>query len=144
MKIQAETLAPPPEQKPVKFEIELPAGIIGFPEHKRGEIFHLPDQLPFQWFRLNGPTLLHFVVIEATSFVPDYTPELYDEDAATIGIRQADDALVLNIVTVADDQSATANLVGPVIINRHTGTARQVVIANHSQYEARHPLVTPS
>jgi flagellar assembly factor FliW len=32
--------------------------------------------------------------------------------------------------------------VGPVIINRRTGLAKQVVLANHTRYSARHPLVT--
>lgn len=124
--------------------LDLPCGIVGFPEHKRGEVLHIEEQLPFQWLRLQGPTPLNFVVIDPAGLVPDYTPELFDEDAASLGIRTAEDALVLNIVTVSRTQPATAtvNLVGPVIINRHTGRAKQVVISNHTRYSARHPLVT--
>jgi flagellar assembly factor FliW len=53
---------------------------------------------------------------------------------------------VLNIVTVSRSlpPTATVNLVGPVIINRRLGIAKQVVLANHSRYSARHPLVTSS
>ncbi len=146
MKVLAETLpAPAADATPPALELRFASGIVGFPEHQRGEIFHLPDQLPFQWLRLHGPSPLHFVVIDPCGIVADYAPELFDDDAAALGIASAADALIFNIVTVRDDPSrATVNLVGPVVVNRHTGAARQVVVANHSAYSARHPLVTPA
>lgn len=129
---------------PTGLTLELPFGIVGFPDHKQGEVVNVEDQLPFQWLRLQGPTPLNFVVIDPCGIVPDYTPELFDEDAVSLGITSAEDALLLNIVTVGRTHPATAtvNLVGPIVINRHTGRARQVVISNHSRYNARHPLVT--
>jgi flagellar assembly factor FliW len=128
---------------PVDFQLEFPNGIVGFPDHKRGEVLHVEDQLPFQWLRLHGPIPLNFVVIDPVGIVSDYTPELFDEDAASLGIATADDALLLNIVTVSRTEPATAtvNLVGPIVINRHTGRAKQCVISNHGRYNARHPLV---
>lgn len=129
---------------PAVRELHFPSGIVGFPEHRRGEIFHLADQLPFQWLRLHGPDPLHFVVIEPSGLVADYSPELFDDDVQALGIASAADAQVYNIVTVRGGPATTAtvNLVGPVIMNRHTGIARQVVVANHGHYSARHPLVT--
>lgn len=144
MKVLAETPATTaaPEAPPA-LELRFASGIVGFPEHRRGEIFHLPDQLPFQWLRLHGPAPLHFVVIDPCGIIPDYAPELFDDDAAALGIATAEDALLFNIVTVRDQASAaTVNLVGPIVVNRHTGAARQVVVANHSLFSARHPLVT--
>lgn len=131
---------------PPMLTLQFPAGIVGLPQHRRGELFHLPDQLPFQWLRLHGPDLLHFVVIDPNGFVADYQPELFDDDAAAIGITSGEDALLLNIVTLRgnDLSAATVNLVGPVVVNRHTGVARQVVIANHSRFSAHHPLVSAS
>ncbi len=144
MKVLAESpvIAASPEAPPA-FELRFATGIVGFPDHRRGEIFHLPDQLPFQWLRLHGPAPLHFVVIDPCGIIPDYAPELFDDDAAALGITTAADALLFNIVTVRDQPSAaTVNLVGPIVVNRHTGAARQVVVANHSLFSARHPLVT--
>jgi flagellar assembly factor FliW len=76
--------------------------------------------------------------------VADYSPELFDDDAAALGIETAADALVFNVVTVRNPEQGrtTVNLVGPIIVNRHTGASRQVVIANHAHYNARHPLIT--
>lgn len=145
MKVIADTLQPLAPERPPVLEIQFPNGIVGFPHHNRGEVFHIPDQLPFQWLRLHGPDPLHFVIIDPAGLIPDYAPELFDDDASALGITDSADALVFNIVAVRDDSaSATVNLVGPIIINRHTRVARQVVVANHAQYDARHPLVTAS
>ncbi len=146
MKVVADFPQPPAPAAPPALDLKFPVGIVGFPEHRRGEVFHLADQLPFQWLRLHGPEPLHFVVIDPAGIVPDYAPELFDDDAAALGITEAADALLLNIVTVRDDRdrTATVNLVGPIVVNRRTGVARQVVVANYSLYNARHPLVTAS
>ena len=123
--------------------VKLPKGLLGFPEHTSFELLYQPDQPPFRWLRLLGPEIMHFVVIEPIGIVPEYEPELFDEDAAAIGLVDPADALVLSIVAVQHGEpvSATVNLVGPIVINRRTGLARQVVLANHSRYSARHPLV---
>jgi flagellar assembly factor FliW len=127
---------------PQKIDLRFPSGIVGFPSHQRGVLFHHPDQLPFQWLRLEGPDQVHFVVIDPTGLISDYMPELFDDDALAIGVTNAEEVLLLNIVTLRGESLADAsvNLVGPIVINRHTGAARQVVIANHGRYSARHPL----
>jgi len=143
MKVLAETLLNPLPEFPPSLELRFANGIVGFPEHRRGEIFHIADQLPFQWLRLHGPNPLHFVIIDPCGIIPDYAPELFDDDATALGIATASDALLYNIVTVRDQPSqSTVNLVGPIVVNRHTGAARQVVVANHTQFSARHRLVT--
>ncbi|MDD2765207.1 MAG: flagellar assembly protein FliW [Opitutaceae bacterium] len=124
-------------------EAALPFGLVGFPEHRRMELVFLPEQLPFLWMRLHGPEPLHFIVIEPGGIIADYEPELFDEDAAALGLEAPEDAMVLNIVCLHRDRphEATVNLIGPVIINRRTGVGKQVVLANHGRYSAHHPLV---
>ena len=124
-------------------KLQLPEGLVGLPEHTSFELLYVPEQLPFIWMRLHGPDPLHFVVIEPGGIIPDYELELFDEDAAFLGISDSADAMVLNIVTVRPGSQATAtvNLAGPVIVNRRTGIAKQCVIANYARYSAHHPLV---
>jgi flagellar assembly factor FliW len=43
-------------------------------------------------------------------------------------------------VTVHGTSQATVNLKGPVVINRHTHTGKQVIITNATQYSVQHPL----
>jgi len=123
--------------------LRLPDGLVGLPEYKSFELLFVPDQLPFIWLRLHGPEPLHFVVIEPGGIIPDYELELFDEDAASLGIADSTDTMVLNIVSVKHGLQATAtvNLAGPIIVNRRTGIAKQCVLANHSRYSAHHPLV---
>ena len=83
-------------------------------------------------------------MIEPGGVIPGYELELFDEDAAQLGIAGPEDAFILNIVTVSRTQppTATVNLASPVVVNRRTGLAKQVVLANHARYQVRHPLVT--
>jgi len=123
--------------------LRLPEGLVGFPDYKSFELLFVADQLPFIWLRLHGPDALHFVVIEPGGIIPDYELEVFDEDAAFLGVTESADAMVLNIVTVKQGVQATAtvNLAGPIIVNRHTGIAKQCVLANYGRYSAHHPLV---
>lgn len=123
--------------------LRLPEGLVGLPEYKSFELLFVPDQLPFIWLRLHGPDPLHFVVIEPGGIIPDYELKLFDEDATFLGITNAADTMVLNIVSVKHGKqaSATVNLAGPIIVNRRTGIAKQCVLANHGRYSAHHPLV---
>jgi flagellar assembly factor FliW len=126
--------------------LRLPEGIVGFEDYKTFELLSVPDQFPFLWMRLHGPDTFDFVVIEPGGLIPDYELELFDEDAAQLGLTDSADAMVLNIVTVRHGTaaSATVNLVGPVIVNRRTGLARQCILANYARYSAHHPLVDNS
>lgn len=127
-------------------EIILPQGIIGFASFKRAELLYLPDHLPFLWMKLFHPDtadFLHFIVIEPGGIVPGYEPELFDEDAENLGISDPSHAMILNIVTLQRQSpvEATANLIGPIVINRRTRIGRQLVISNYSRYSAHHALV---
>lgn len=126
--------------------ISIPDGLVGFPEYKSFELLYVPEQLPFIWLRLIGPDPLNFVVIEPGGLVPNYDVELFDEDAAFLGITGSADAMVLNIVTVKPgvQASATVNLLGPIVVNRRTRVAKQCVLANYGHYSAHYPLVDNS
>lgn len=146
MKVTSESLATATLDEAPAPAYRLPQGLIGFPAHTTFELLADPEQFPFRWLLLRGPETIQFVVIEPGGVIPDYELELFDEDAAFLGITGPQDALILNIVTVGRTLPATAtvNLVSPVVVNRRTGLAKQVVLANHARYNVRHPLVTAS
>ncbi len=142
MKVSPETVSPEfAIGTPSQFQ--LPEGLVGLPEYRSFALEQVPDQTPFMWLQLRGPNQLNFVVIEPKTFLPDYELELFDEDAEFLGIKESSDAIILNIVTVHNHRpdAATVNLAGPVIVNRHTGIAKQCILANYSRYSAHHPLV---
>jgi flagellar assembly factor FliW len=132
---------------PPSNEILLPQGIIGFAAYKRAELLYLPDHLPFLWMKMFSATdHLHFIVVEPGGIVPNYEPELFDDDAEALELRDAAEAMVLNIVTLRrnDPVEATVNLIGPIIVNRRTRRGRQLVVSNYSRYSASYLLVENS
>lgn len=144
MKVMAE----PTELEAGSFTIQsffLPQGIVGFPSHTRAQLIYDPKHLPFLSLQLDGPSgRISFVVIEPQGFVPGYEPEIFENDAAGLGLQDAADVKILTILTMNPESplGATVNLVGPIIVNRRTGIGRQLVIANYARYRARHPLLT--
>jgi flagellar assembly factor FliW len=143
MKVSPE-LYPTDFDSPPANQLILPHGIIGFGQFKRAELLYLPDHLPFLWMKLGEPTeSIHFIVIEPGGIVPGYEPEFSDEDIAQLGIRDQSEAMLLNIVTLKRQNpvEATANLIGPIVVNRRTRVGRQLVVSNYSRYSAHHPLV---
>ena len=84
---------------------------------------------------------MEFVVTHPGLFFPDYEPEIDDDTAERLELKAADDALLLVIVTVADPVAgSTANLLGPIVVNRHTRAAAQAVLGA-SGYATREALV---
>jgi flagellar assembly factor FliW len=127
-------------------EFQLPQGLIGLSEYRRAELLYMPDHLPFLWMRLHGPDTIHFVVLEPGGIVTGYEPEIFDTDAEQLGINDPSEAMIINIVTLRQQQpvEATVNLIGPLVINRRTRIGRQLVISNYSRYSAHHLLVENS
>jgi flagellar assembly factor FliW len=143
MKVMPE-LYPTDLEAPAANIFTLPGGLIGFEKYRQAELLYEPDNLPFLWLKLTDLGMpLHFVVIEPGGIIPGYEPELFEEHAMELGLRDGAEAMILNIVTLrhARPLEATVNLVGPIVVNRRTRTGRQVVISNYSRYSAHHPLV---
>ncbi len=131
--------------KPMEFD--LPKGLIGLPEATRFELLINEEEAPFMWIRCVDHPELGFIVIEPSAIVSDYDVEITDDDARYLGIEQPEDAIILNIVTLKDDEmieSATANMIGPVVVNRHEMKAKQVIAANYMKFSAKHPLLAES
>jgi len=121
-------------------DVRLPAGLLGFEKIKDYLLIANPKEEPFRWLRMKSNPSLAFIVIEPIFVLPDYQPDIPQADVDFLELSSPDDALVYNIVTLHGPKHATANLKGPVVINRRTGVAKQVVLANATQYSAQHPL----
>ncbi len=124
-------------------ELYFAGGLPGFPDVRRFVLVRLGDELsPFSVLRSLDPAAdLEFVVTHPGLFFPDYTPEIDDDTAERLELKSADDAVLLVIVTVTEPAAAsTANLLGPIVVNRHTRAAAQAVLGA-SGYNTRQALV---
>lgn len=129
--------------KPMEFR--LTKGLVGFPDENEFELLVNTEERPFMWIRSTKNHKLGFVVLEPAQFLTDYEIEIADDDAEELGITSFDDALVLNIVTIRGEEnleSATANLVGPIVMNRNSQVGKQVIVSNHMKYSTKHPILS--
>jgi flagellar assembly factor FliW len=120
--------------------IRLPYGLLGFERVKSYVLLARPQEEPFVWLQMLDETRQAFLVVSPTLAVPDYQPDIAEEDVKFLKLTTPDDALLVNIVTLRADGQATINLKGPVVINRHTKVGKQVIPNNAAQYSVHHPL----
>lgn len=82
-------------------------------------------------------------MVSPAPFFSDYAPVLDDVSVARLDLRDADEALVLLVVTLgARPEDATANLLAPIVVNQRTRHAAQVVL-NGQDFSLRAPLMGP-
>ena len=120
--------------------VKLAMGLLGFEQIKDYVLITNPGEEPFRWLEVRNNAALAFVVVDPFVVVPDYRPNLPQPDVEFLGIQSPEDVQLLNIVTVHGPNRATVNLKGPIVMNRHTATGKQVVISNASEYSVQHPL----
>lgn len=122
--------------------LQLPFGIFGF-EDLRSYVLLDASQRPFYWLQSLERPSVAFVLLDPRVFLSDYSLDVSDEDLGSIGIEHPADILDFVIVTVpADPSLMTANLQGPVVVNRRTRTARQCISRN-AEYSVRHLVMGP-
>lgn len=104
-------------------------GLPGFTHLRRFEIVPLEGDLaPFCRMRSVEDPGVQFVVAPPGVFFDDYTIEVDEQSAERLGVEDASQVAVLVIVTLAAPPAVpTANLLGPIVVNRRTWAAMQVV-----------------
>jgi flagellar assembly factor FliW len=127
-----------------KVILEFATGLPGFPEDHRFVLEDLGSGLePFCRMRSIEHPEICFTVVPPGVLVPDYTVEIDIESVERLGLSTADDAVILAIVTLAmAPEPPKMNLLGPIVVNRHTRAAAQVV-QHGSSYGVAVPLVAP-
>jgi len=72
-----------------------------------------------------------FPVIEPSQVYPSYAPAMSQADLESLGAEKDSDLRILAIVNIPQDvQEATVNLLGPLVMNRDSGMARQLVLVD--------------
>lgn len=123
-----------------QIRIQLPLGLLGFERVKDYALISNPAEEPFKWFQMLGETKQSFLVISPFVAVPDYSPDIAQDDVAFLELNSPEDAMLINIVTIRREGQATVNLKGPIVINRHTLIGKQVIPNNAALFSLRHPL----
>ena len=126
-------------------EISFPAGLPGFPNAHRFELAPWgPAGSPFLILTSSDDPDVGFVVVPPWVFYPDYEFELDAGTAERLSLAKAEDAVVFAVVTLRDRaEDSTLNLLGPIVVNRFSHEAAQVVLPS-AGYSVRAPLAIAS
>jgi flagellar assembly factor FliW len=121
--------------------LDFPNGLPGFPHVHKFVVRPLAaDMEPFCRIESADSTDMGFVVVPPGALFPDYTVTIDDEHVEQLQLRSPEDVVVLTIVTLAPPPlSPTVNLLGPLVVNRRTWVAAQVV-QHGSDYGVAVPL----
>jgi len=81
---------------------------------------------------------LRLYLVDPQTVLQEYAPTLTDEQTATLELESPDDALLLVVAHPSDD-GVSVNLLAPIVVNRGTGVALQVIL-DGQDYPLRAPL----
>jgi flagellar assembly factor FliW len=120
-------------------KIHFPKGLFGF-EGIKDYLLLDADRQPFYWLQAREVEQLAFILINPFLFRPDYELNIDDEELKAIGITSVDKALVFSIVTMLSGSPMTANLQGPLVINRDTHVGLQAILSD-SRWKTKHDVM---
>ena len=119
--------------------LEFPAGLLGFSNFKKFALLQPDENGVFFWLQSTESADLAFVVTDPALWLPDYQANIRKEQMEDLGLSEISDAQVLVIVNKRE-QSLTANLQGPLVVNSANRRAMQLVLAE-KKWSTRHELV---
>jgi flagellar assembly factor FliW len=70
---------------------------------------------------------IRLFVLDAAVYLPDYSPEISDEQSRAIDLHTAADAMVL-VVANPGESGTRMNLLAPIVVNVHSGACAQVIL----------------
>ena len=123
-----------------KQKVNFPQGLLGFDDYK-DFVFFDAEHEPFFWLQSLDDREIAFILINPFLFRHDYEVNVSNEELAEIGITSPEKALILSIVTIPQDGGPmTANLQGPLVVNKDNMTAMQAVLPD-VRWKTKHDIV---
>jgi len=121
-------------------KIIFPQGLFGF-EKLKDYLLLDAERQPFYWLQSMNAEEVAFVLVNPFLFRPDYEVNISNEELDGIGIHSPEKALIFSIVTIPQDGSPmTANLQGPLIINRDTRMGKQAILTD-DRWKTKHDIM---
>ena len=120
--------------------ISFPMGLFGFESFKDYVLLD-SERPPFYWLQSVDVEQIAFVLINPFLFRPDFEMNIDNEELLPIGINDPSKALIFSIVTIPHDGTPlTANLQGPLVINKDNKKGIQAVLTD-SRWKTKHDII---
>jgi flagellar assembly factor FliW len=120
-------------------------GLPGFENESKFALLSLGEDSPFTILQSVQTPAVAFVTVSPFTFYKDYDIQLPDDVLEELDIRREEDVVLLVILTIREPfEQSTANLLAPIVINKHVKKGMQVVLSD-PRYKIKHPLpsITP-
>jgi flagellar assembly factor FliW len=122
-----------------KQKVTIPEGLYGFEDYQEYAIMDA-EQQPFFWLQSMQEKEVAFILINPFLFRKDYEVNIENEELADIGITSPEKALIFVIVTIPNDGPMTANLQGPIVINRENMKGKQAILSD-IRWKTKHDII---
>jgi len=120
--------------------LEFPAGLFGFEDFHRFALLHAEYE-PFFWLQSLDSPQLAFLLVDPFIIISDYEADVDDRALSEIELTSPSDVCIFAIVTVPSSGGpVTANLQGPLVINRKNNKAMQVILSNQ-KWKTKHDIM---
>lgn len=121
-------------------EILFEKGIPGFEEYKTFIINEIEGNEKLKMITSTEDSNVGFVAISPFEVKKDYEIDLNDEIINTLKIKQPEDVLLLNIITIGKTlETSTVNLKAPLVININNYKGKQLILQD-DKYQIKEPL----
>ena len=121
--------------------IRFPKGLLGFENRREFILIENPEHQPFVHLQAADDPSLAFIIVNPRRFFPNYKVQVDRPEIAELSVTDLSRVDTWVIVTVPDEiASMSANLQGPLLINRDKNIGKQVVLMR-SPYTTRHYLL---
>lgn len=108
---------------------------VGLEPHTDFDIDHVADSGSLFALQATTDPSVRLFAVDPADVVPDYSPVISGAQADLLGLNSPDDA-VLFVIARAGEDGVGVNLLAPIVVNRHTGAAAQVIL-DDSGYSVR-------
>ncbi|MBQ3671861.1 MAG: flagellar assembly protein FliW [Treponema sp.] len=120
--------------------LTFPNGIFGFENYHKYALIDA-EYKPLLWLQSLDEQNLAFLLIDPFLIEKNYELDVDDKMLFEIDIESPTDVIVFSIITVPNDGGpATANLQGPIVINKKNNQALQVILSD-SKWSTKHNII---
>ncbi len=100
----------------------------GFPAHREFVLVRLNEEGMLYAFTSTEDPELRFLVAPPEPFFPEYAPEIETDVFAALNTKDPDRLLLMVVITAGANET-TANLLAPIVVDRDSMRAVQVVLS---------------
>lgn len=123
-------------------QISFQGNILGF-NHLNNFRLESIAGTPFAYLKSEEDENISFLTVTPFQWYPEYSIQLNESLKSTLHLDEAENALILNIVTMKGTlEKSTLNLVAPLIINVLNGKGTQYVLQDNQGYRTNSPLIS--